>query len=132
MSQMIEVKTAELSGPSLRWAVAQAEGLEVTIHPPAYGNGHRLAVNGKTEAYRPDTDWGQGGPLLDRHCKSFGCVQDGRDGTWRAFGYGKGEAFDPNRTMRLASGPSILVAACRAIVAAKLGDTVAVPAELLP
>jgi hypothetical protein len=121
MIQMIEVKTAELSGPALRWAVAQAEGLEVTIHPPAYGNGHRLAVNGRTEAYRPDMDWSQSGPLIEKHRIGFGLYPNAYFACTGLNDCG-GEA----------SGPTHLIAACRAIVSAKLGETVAVPAELLP
>lgn len=121
MSQMIEVKTAELEGAALRWAVSLAEGLEVTIHPPAYGNGHRIAVNGRTEAYRPDMDWSQGGPLVDRHTVKLIRHENGSSARIVCDSGVAGE-----------SGRTVLEALCRAIVAAKLGGTIAVPAELLP
>jgi len=141
MSQMIEVKTAELSGAALRWAVAQAEGLEVTIHPPAYGNGHRLAVNSRTEAYRPDMDWSQGGPLIEKYGvllsppKSMMHVCGGPNAGWQETGQWGSTIFGRERKHRRAcfdhkSNP--LVAAMLAIVQFEFGDTVAVPAELLP
>lgn len=124
MSQMIEVKTAELSGPALRWAVAQSEELEVTIYPPAYGNSHRLSVNGRPEAYRPDIDWGQGGPLIGKHGIEFRFVSDG---TIRAVLAGS-FAFVP---VPYGTGNTHLIAACRAIVAARLGETISVPVALI-
>jgi hypothetical protein len=124
MSQMIDVKTSELSGPALRWAVAQAERLEVTIHPPAYGNGHRITVKGRPEAYRPDMDWGQGGPLIENYKLDIGAPMESKQGPWNA----NTEWGNPLGC----KGETPLIAACRAIVAAKLGDTVTVPAELLP
>ncbi len=124
---MIEVKTSDLIGAALDWAVAETEGRKrIQTTRREFGMNVPKRV---IPSY--STNWNQGGPLLDKHCKSFGCVQDGKDSTWRAFGYGDGEEFDPCRQMRLSSGPTILIAACRAIVAARLGDTVSVPAELV-
>ncbi len=125
MSQMIEVKTAELSGAALRWAVAQAEGLEVTIYPPEYGNGHRIAVKGRSETYRPDTNWSQGGPLFSKHLIEFVVEHEDVICAVLCDDYGM-------QVSEFRCGETHLIAACRAIVAAKLGDTVAVPAELLP
>jgi hypothetical protein len=127
-----KVKTSELVGAALDWAVGVAVGEKMFASAHLAGPcARRLCADGYTrDYYSPSTDWAQGGPLLDAHCKSFGCVQD-RSGAWRAFGYGVGDDFDPSRQMRLASGHTILVAACRAIVAAKLGDTVEIPNELL-
>lgn len=117
MTSMIEVKVAELSGPALDWAVAQAEGHPVSIlggelldsYPedcPCYGNG----------LYEPSADWGQGGPLIDKHRMSF---EDGVTDFYAVCAGGEGY------------GPAHLVAACRAIVSAALGDTVQVPSELI-
>ncbi len=38
MTDLIEVKTADLAGEALSWAVGKAEGLDVLIAPPIYGN----------------------------------------------------------------------------------------------
>jgi len=43
----MKIKTTDLIGPALDWAVAQCEG----------------AVN---YVYLPSTDWSQGGPIIDR------------------------------------------------------------------
>lgn len=133
MTRMIELKTAGLIGPALDYTVAYRLNGEPVFFD-AFGArmlGRSIIKEVIDGNIRPSTDWSQGGKILDAHCKSFGCVQDATDGNWRAFGYGNGKAFDPGRQMRLASGPSILIAACRAIVAAHFGDTVKVPAELV-
>lgn len=36
MSELIEVKTADLVGEQLAWAVGKAEGLDVRLAPPGY------------------------------------------------------------------------------------------------
>lgn len=111
---MIEVKTSELIGPALRYAVAVADGWDFSKEFD------RMTFNG----FCPDTDWAQGGPLLDKWCKSFGMVQDPGREWYRAFAYGE-EPFQS-----LAGGPTILIAACRARVKAISGDTVQIPDEL--
>lgn len=125
MSDMKTVRTSELIGAALDWAVAKAQGVEIDLP------GSDVVWAKYAGAYSPSTDWSQGGPLLDQHCKGFGLIQDGKSLTWRAFGYSR-HVFDSERLQRMASGPSILVTACRAIVAANLGDEVQIPAELLP
>lgn len=151
---MINVKTADLIGPALDWAVAQvcvAEG-SVSIDPQdaqsrlpyvtfdaagpwiwGAGREQRGTVNKETGKpwvfhgpggrFEPSTDWGQGGPLIEEH--QIGLDWNGVDGTamwWLA-------------THQDIAAPQIgdtpLIAACRAIVAAKLGDEVQVPAELV-
>jgi hypothetical protein len=129
MTQMKTVRTAELIGAALDWAVGIAVGEHITR---IVGDHPHVLINGQIAGrYLPSTDWSQGGALLDQHCKGFGLIQDGKATTWRAFGYSR-HAFDSERLQRMASGTSILVAACRAIVAANLGDAVQIPAELLP
>lgn len=136
MTDLIEVKTADLSGEALGWAVGIAEGLELHLEPPHYGNGwlvfsiYRGEVTERLKRWNPWEDWALGGPLIERIDpeerrlpKALGggrCAEvwiEYGDGDARA-GYGRGE----NR----------LIAATRAYVAAKLGDTVQVPKELAP
>lgn len=57
---MVKVKTSELIGPALDWAVATAEG--ISIHALCAGG---FAVN--CEDYSPSTDWSQGGPLIEKY-----------------------------------------------------------------
>lgn len=132
MTEFVEVNVRDLVGPALDWAVGLCMGWE-------YRKCRNLACmgwyDGKQEnfqciSWRPSTDWTQGGELLEKYCSSFGLVQDSSRNNWRAFAY-KTDAQDVE-FKRLAGGPTILVAACRAIVLVSLGDTVKVPAELMP
>lgn len=115
----ITVETSQLSGAALDWAVAKAVGLVAYTQPdgPVY-----RPDNG--EEWTPSTDWSQGGPLIERYCGLTDC----RDA----------EQIEPfyaeTRCSNLdgyANGTTLLIAACRAIVAAELGDDVEVPAELV-
>ena len=136
MTDMIELKTAELAGPALDWAVAEAEGIQRFVMGNDWpGNSAvddaadrdrvvicnligRLVVarGGWSDEWKPSASWAQGGPLIDKHRMSF----------WGGESYvyavcAGGEGY----------GPTHLVAACRAIVASKLGCTVRLPAALL-
>jgi len=113
--EMIEVKTAELIGPLLDWAVAQAEGISLRIY-----HGEVLRdYDGFPQFWRPSTDWSQGGPLIEKYAIEFEWVTDL---ALRAEIPSCGTA---------AHARTHLVAACRAIVASVLGDTVSVPRELM-
>jgi hypothetical protein len=143
---MIEVKTADLAGHALDWAV----GKSIAWIEPIFGIGQisYIAADNFLMMASPDPDepddvtlvehfnhysqwspsrlWSQGGPLMDKYCKGFGMLQDGTDTRWRSF------AFNPDSGMqRMLGGETILIAFCRALTALKLGETVRVPAELL-
>lgn len=126
MTDLIEVQTSTLAGAALDWAVAQVEGIEVAIAEPHYGTDWRVYRPESGGKYSPSTDWAIGGPLLNKHCTSFGVVQDGSASRWRSFAY-KAETG----MSRIAGGESILIAACRAIVMLNLSDIVQVPKELM-
>lgn len=125
--QMVEVNTDELDEGALAWAVAIAEGRTPHLIPPCYGLPWRVGVMfcGGEIAWRPERDWLQTGPLLDQWAKGFGMVQDGKRETFRAYAY-----EHEHYLQRVAAGPSIQVAACRARVKVVIGDTVSIPAEL--
>lgn len=126
MTDLIEVKTADLVGEQLAWAVAKAEGLDVHVAKPHYGVPARVFVQYRGEAtercerYNPHESWALGGRLIEKYRVGFGLYSDsffavtGLDDT-------SGDA----------DGLTHLIASCRAIVAAKLGDTVQVPKELI-
>lgn len=143
----MKIKTRELIGPALDWAVAKCEGRTLRRNPmgpqgghgwwvweetPVEGGGIRLAesvyllVGG---VYSPSTDWLQGGPIIDREGISAAVrrVGDtrvrGPEG-WYAYTPGPGTQWVGSH------GHDPLVAAMRCYVASKLGDEVDVPAEL--
>lgn len=110
------IKTSELAGVALDWAVAVAEG---DTPKPEHGwtSAEVFRACYVAGARQFSDDWKQGGPILERHRlilrPSFG-------GGWEC-------AASPSvwRT-----GPTPLIAAMRCYVAAKLGDGVDVPDEL--
>lgn len=126
MSDLIEVKTADLVGEALGWAVGKAEGIDVFLAPPQYGNSWRVFARYRgqtiehTKRYNPWEDWALGGPLRDKHCVE----------TLHA-----GSAVHAKLYSKISSAACAdtgLEAICRAIVAGKLGDIVHVPKELMP
>jgi len=130
MTDLIEVKTANLIGEQLAWAVGKAEGLDVKLAPPVYGNPWRVFVRYTGEVtirdvrYDPWEDWALGGPLIEKHMVSLHCPQS-TDDVWAGWVITDKEEF-------CQAGDNALIATCRAIVAAQLGDTVQVPKELMP
>lgn len=135
MSEFVEVRTSELAGQALDWAVAKAEGM--TAHVAIDGNiyasaacwirDRRFCAPGASEVFKPSTDWTQGGPLLDKYDIALnGGLADGEMVIYATL-----RAVADNSPFATAAGPTRLIAVCRAIVAAKLGDVVQVPAELV-
>lgn len=114
----MKIKTANLTGPALDWAVAKCEGF--TPHqtcmydtPTLWRNGHR---------YAPSTDWSQGGPIIEREGISITMLFQ----EWEAL-------LDLNEgdgTVEVCRGPTPLIAAMRCFVASRLGDKVDIPEEL--
>ena len=138
---MIEVKTAELIGPALDWAVAKALGWNMVrvpsdidgnnggevLAPPYFTNDFKFPPRGAVGQgfflRRWSTDWSHGGPLIDRHICELVRDQEGYSEPEEPW-YASCDVF-------WQIGQTPLIAACRAIVAAKFGDAVSVPAELV-
>ncbi|AVI85620.1 DUF2591 family protein [Pseudomonas syringae] len=125
MTDFIEVKTADLVGAALDWAVTKAEISPMEMPPKDRVWSKYCAT------YSPSTDWSQGGPLIDKYvqqlCDAVPPVCGWGD---RApMHYATSDDADGNRSF--AMGDTKLIAACRAIVASVLGETVSVPKELL-
>ncbi|WP_256804539.1 DUF2591 domain-containing protein [Pseudomonas putida] len=138
MTDLIEVKTADLVGEQLAWAVGKAEGLDVFLAPPQYGNPWRVfarysyTVTEHIKRYNPWEDWALGGPLAVKYQISLiPEAHEGPDGTelserWRASVYYKaGEHYGTDYC------GAALIAACQAVVATEFGDSVQVPKELM-
>jgi hypothetical protein len=125
----MKIKVSEAIGVQLDWLVAKCEGLELWRH---VDNGAQRVQDGKWDSdapvYSPSTDWSQGGPILSREHISRTIDHSG---LWVAYwtdGYGEEDFY--KKWMHCHR--SELVAGLRCYVAAKLGDEVEVPDELVP
>lgn len=123
----VEVKTADLIGPALDWAVAKA--IEEPLCEEACQGDYILigTGNGDLKRFSPSTDWIHGGPLIDKHRFEFEWVGSDWHGEPLQFFTACGCDMPADAT---STGPSHLIAACRTIVRAKLGDIVKIPEEL--
>lgn len=114
---MVKVKTAELTGAALDWAVAKAVDWRLISDVP-----HNYEGGDSTDTYAPafSTDWRHGGPLIDEH------------DVWLSDDEGACVAScEPHIGRYVVEGGTNLIAICRAVVATKLGEEVEVPQELL-
>ena len=149
------MKTSELIGPALDWAVAKCEGYTLVFFDEFFRlNGlasggsearvdsmlefqplkgkwaRRNSVGSCTEIYGYSTDWNLAGPIIERECiatyASGACsVSPKNPDYWVA------EILDTSEILTQ-YGPTPLIAAMRAFVASRLGDEVEIPEELQP
>lgn len=133
------MKTSELTGVALDWAVAKCERLPLKLDPMGFRKdaptsiqagwwvwdgegqhqviGHRKTHRGQEDGYSPTTDWAQSGPIIERERINL-WFED--RGNWAA--------STPEGEDYWSTEP--LVAAMRCYVASKLGDEVEIPEEL--
>ena len=136
------MRVSGLSGQALNWSVFCAiyKGMQPTINVAEAGS-HAMPGAMKplqfprhvslsyTGAYgiecrwNPQGDWDEGGPLIEAHQVSLHCPQT-TDDVWAAW-------IITNKGEVVQAGDTALIAACRAIVSAHLGEVVSVPAELV-
>jgi hypothetical protein len=125
------MKTSELTGAALDWAVAKAdEERDVLFCQRQYGRLIvRIAGDHETRdiewPYTPSTDWSQCGPIIER--EGIGLDQYADYPRWQAFT----PAPEQQSGQAVCTGPTPLIAAMRCYVVSKLGDTVDVPPELV-
>ena len=115
----MKIKTSELDGTQLDWAVAKCEGYVDNCNSWLYEATLSEVEDGH---YKPSMKWEQAGPIIEREKIS---VSHSIEGDW--VGYYTID-FDMQSVSR---GPTPLVAAMRCYVASKLGDTVDIPEELI-
>ena len=110
------MKTYDLIGAALDWAVSKCEGIEWEqgdFFAREYGPG-----------FKPSTDWAHGGPIIERErielsFLSFDEIDEALP-IWHACKYVRG-------VLKEEQGHTPLIAAMRCFVASKLGEIVEVP-----
>ena len=112
------MKTSELTGAALDWAVAKCEQYPMGIWYDE--DGMPMIRDDEVPEWAPSTNWTQGGPIIERERISAGTNEDDwcADITSGETGFIRGFGSTP------------LVAAMRCYVASKLGDEVEVPEGL--
>ena len=116
----MKIKTSDLTGTALDWAVGYIMGEKLRILD-------RQIV--WPEDYSPSTDWAQGGPLVER--EGFNRIVKNL-----SHGYTVSKKLavltEDAEDVRWVhgSGPTPLIAAMRCYVASQMGDEVEIPEEL--
>jgi hypothetical protein len=131
------MKTSELTGAALDWAVAKCEGGTnfwsdgIATHWIKLRGEDRALSGGWAQAYLPSTDWAQGGPIIEREMIQITphCMVNPLHG-WAA-SYRSFDEDDDVYALFRKRGKTPLIAAMRCYVASKLGDEVEIPEELL-
>ena len=131
------MKTSELTGAALDWAVAKCEGEEPHFVRGLTSNKIHLwrTVGYDPEPWLPSTDWAQGGPIIEREDISF---RKYHNPSHAAHGKYYARICKERGTMvgwhqstgHQMTGPTPLIAAMRCYCASKLGDEVEIPEEL--
>ena len=151
------MKTSDLTGTALDWAVAKIVDGEAPIWDE---NAQDYFLGMKSDLcflkeFCPSTNWAQGGPINDRESISVFRIDDEHLVDERGFctneyrpiwgavvglqhsaeqshnGYGEPCGLVYEIAVEYAvEGPTALIAAMRCFVASKLGDTVEIPKEL--
>jgi hypothetical protein len=118
------MKTSELTGAALDWAVCEATGM-LKAYTQFRSGKNFLKVYGvaRNKHLHPSTDWAQGGPIIEREFIEFGVSKTD------PIRYAAKIYVNDKRI--IAHGSTHLIAAMRCYVASKLGDTVDVPPELV-
>ena len=121
------MKTSELTGAQLDWAVAKCEdGVNIDASGLPWLPDESPNEHGEAVWFKPSTDWAQGGPIIEREEIEI------RKGNPLYFPKGNelGEYYEPLWLAGKQHGQTPLIAAMRCYVASKLGDEVEIPEEL--
>jgi hypothetical protein len=109
------MKTSELTGAALDWAVAKCEGItweQGDLDAGEYGPG-----------FKPSTDWAHGGPIIERGKIDTFNQDNGYNGAILM-----ATRKNPHPTPYF--GETTLIAAMRCYVASKVGDDIEIPKEV--
>jgi hypothetical protein len=112
------MRTENLQGAALDWAVAKCEGVSVEYVDDGIT---RCLLMRAGARFSPSTNWAQGGPIIEREFICMSAPRHPSTAPWWAISDSAGCKV---------SGPTPLIAAMRCYVASKLGDTIDLPKEL--
>lgn len=117
------MKTQDLQGVALDWAVAKCEGETVVARKDG------LWIEGgplddHDTYYSPSTLWDQGGPTIER--EGIGTMPTGDAAAWVARGWD-----EVRMDFIYEYGPTPLVAAMRLYVKTKIGSDIDIPPDIL-
>ena len=121
----MKIKTSELSGNALDWAVAKCGGVEPVAIKRKHGPGYTLyPFRLATLPLEYSTKWAQGGPIIEREHIST---------NWLGTHWQANVGFDPESGESDAdeAGHTALIAAMRCYVASKLGEEVEIPDSII-
>ena len=124
----MKIKTKDLIGPALDWAVAQCEGKK-------FGYKYQLVDDERDMIeYRPSSDWSHGGPIKTKHLiateprfLAAGYEHPNGKWVWQAHLLGSTNIDESHEQEH----ESELIAAMRCYVASKLGDEVEIHDTLI-
>ena len=125
----MKIKTADLLGPALDWAVAKCEKLDDATIKLDVENTPTCFAGG--DAFEPSIDWSQAGPIIEREFIELR-NQTNFSGGWEAWKWDNSKSDYIIIGKQGAYCPTPLIAAMRCYVASKLGDEVDIPEELAP
>jgi hypothetical protein len=115
----MKIKTSELTGAALDWAVAKCERVDDYI---LYESFMTRWGDDEGDTYQYSTDWAQGGPIIEREKIDVMWCGD----RWCAY------TMTPDgQSQLITEGETPLIAAMRGYVASKLGEEVEVPDDVL-
>ena len=128
MQRETQMKTNQLTGAALDWAVVKCE-----CDMPAPFKSIPVVLNGTVRVFRgdmglhsdpisPSTNWAQGGMIIEREWIEICRLNNGE---WRGQWYEQA-----TEKIHREYGDTPLIAAMRCYVASKLGDEVEIPTEL--
>lgn len=122
----MKVKTTDLNGTPLNWAVAQCLGVTPVAVKKNYSEGWLLYSRpNATIPLEYSSKWAQGGLIIDQMMQGKFFLMENDDSCCHA-AYSETEHDNAH-----GYGPTPLLAAMRCFVASRLGDEVDVPDELM-
>lgn len=114
---MTAMKTSELTGAALDWAVAKCEGLAVSVRATQW--------RAENCPHEYSIDWALGGPIIEREELTLS------HSPYDHIFYGRSRPWCAEKKGLREHGPTPLIAAMRCYVASKLGDDVEIPEGLV-